>query len=447
MRKLYPYQQRGLEKLLANEEGGALLYEPGLGKTITAIRALAELDAPYAVVVCPVVALGVWRDELALEGQSVLVPEGTRKQKAEQIRGNAFDRFIVVNYEALLEKDVLDALIEWNPEVLIVDEAHKIKTPTAKRSKAIHKLSKGRRTWLLTGTPITRNLLDLYSMYKAIDPGIWEDESWTRFKQRYGIFGGFEGREVIGIRDQDKLLKKIEPFSVAARKEDVLDLPKRRSQRVPVYLSGADWKQYSTLAHTGVLAEKGWVTDNPLTKALRLQQLVGEFKVPYTVERIEEILDAGKKVVVFYRFRAEGVALREALNTKSVYEIHGGTPTWQRDSYVKSFQLLEGPSVFLGQIQAASTAITLTAAHEAIYHSMTFSYEDAVQSRDRIYRIGQTHPVRYQHVVAVGPQGGKLIDDLVLDALSKKQDFASAVMAEPAILEVTNERRSLSRAA
>lgn len=443
MRQLYPYQKRGLKKLIRDPRGGALLYEPGLGKTLTTIRASQEVKPVPSkiVVVCPVSAIGVWRDELEAEHEVVIVPTGTRKQKAETIRKAWDGNWIILNYEALLDKAVVDAILAQDPDLVILDEAHKIKNPTAKRSKAAHKISEGRRTWVLTGTPVTQNLLDLYSIYKAIDPGIWNNESWTRFKQRYAIFGGFEGREVVGIRNPEQLLNRVRPLSVAARKEDVLDLPPRRDQLVPVYLEGKEWKQYRELAQTGVLSERDWITDNPLTLALRLQQLVGEFKLPYTVGRIEELLEAGEKVVVFYRFNTEGIQIAAKLQRLGVSMswVHGAVKSDQRDEEIERFQNHDGPAVFLGQIQATSTAITLTAAHEVIYHSMTWSYEDAVQSRDRVYRIGQDHPVRYQHIVAVGPHGGKLIDGLVLDALARKEDFASAVLADPGILEVTDE--------
>ena len=434
MRELYPYQRRALAKSITHPEGGALLMEPGLGKTITAIRAAQHVGAQAPVVVAPLSAVGVWRDELAAEGETVHVPEGTRSQKADHI-DTVDEGWIVLNYEALLDKNVMRSLELFRPDLVIFDEAHRIKTATAKRSKAAHKLSQGRRTLLLTGTPVTKNLLDLYSMYKAIDPGIWDDITWTKFKQRYAIMGGFEMREVIGIRDQEDIQRRIEPYSVSARKEDVLDLPPKRHQIVPVYLGGSEWKDYARMAQHGVLEDKGWVTTNPLTKALRLAQITSEAKTPVTVERIEELLDADEKVVVFYRFLQDGRRIQAALSTKRVYPIRGATPPKLREDYVKNFQNIPGPAVLLGQLQATSEALTLTAASEVIYHSASFSYGEMTQSRDRVYRIGQERPVRYQYITAVGPNGGKTIDGLILDALEAKADFASVVMDDPTILE------------
>lgn len=438
MRSLYPYQRRALVKATSNPEGGALLMEPGLGKTLVSIRAAQMMGALRVVVVGPLVSIGVWRDELETEGEIVYTPEGSRAEKAQFIREQEAG-WIVLNYEATIDKAVERAIDKFNPDLVIFDEAHKIKTPTAKRSRAAHRISKGRRTLILTGTPITKNLLDLYSLYKAISPEIWDGMTWTKFKQKYAIFGGYLNKEVIGVRDQTDLRERIKPFSWVVRKEDVLDLPPRRDQLVPVYLTGKNWEEYRYLAQHGVLESREWVTDNPLTKALRMSQLVGEIKLPYTLERIEELVDAGEKVVVFYRFIAEGEELSSKIFKRTdadFYNIRGATPSKVRENFVRAFQEKPGPAVLFGQIQAASTAVTLTASSEVIYHSQTFSYEDAVQSRDRVYRISQNRPVRYQYMTAVGPQGGKTIDGLVLDALQTKSDFASAVMADPTILEV-----------
>lgn len=437
MRDLYGYQAKAIKKILAHPTGGALLFEPGLGKTLTTIRAVQQTSAERMVVIGPVSAIGVWADELDTEGERVFVPSGSGKKKAQQI-SEVSEGWIILNYEALLNKDVEKAVRNYHADVVVLDEAHYIKNPAAKRSRAVHRISEGRRTLLLTGTPIVKNLLDLYSMYKAIDPEIWDGVTWTKFKQRYAVFGGFEGREVVGFRDTDDMQRRIRPFSVAATKDKALDLPPTRNQRVPVRLDGKAWKTYRDMAQEGVaiINDIEVVTTNPLTKALRLAQITGAVKVPYTVERINELLDAGQKVVVFHRFLAEGRAILEKLDTKRVYWVRGATPQIDRASYIKSFQEIPGPAVFLGQIQATSTAVTLTAASEVIFHSQGFSYAEAVQARDRVYRVGQEKPVRYQYMIATGPNGGKLIDDAILAALDEKQDFASMVMHNPAILEV-----------
>ena len=438
--ELYAHQERALDKLPA--EGGYLAFEQGLGKTLTALRYVQLHGYRSVLVVCPSVAIAVWEGEVAADGAGrAFAPTGTRAAKAARIRDleaartRDLDRggdtqYLVLNYEALLEPTVERAIQKWDPDLVIVDEAQKIKTATAKRSKVLHRLCKERPTLALSGTPITQNLLDLYSQYKAVDSEIWGGASWTRFKQRYAIMGGYGGYEVIGFQNTEELKEKIAPYTVVARKEDTLDLPTKTFIRVPVPLLRADWSDYREMATTGVLDE--WVTSNPLERLLRLQQIAGRAKLGGTLEQVQILLDGDEQVVLFYRFREEGAALSDALG---VPNLSGSTSQAERADLVDSFQAGRLP-VFLSQITAGSTAITLTAASHMVYHSLSFAYEDWAQSQDRIHRIGQEINCSYYIMTATGPKGGITVDHLVLDSLERKEDIAALVTKDPDLLLV-----------
>jgi len=426
-RKLFAHQERALDKLPPG--GGYLAFEQGLGKTLTAIRYAAQHELLPVLVVCPAVAVGVWVQELTSEGYHVLAPTGTRKQKAEQIKDEA-DRyeFVVLNYEALLERQVELAVAKWGPELLVVDEAQKIKSATAKRSKVLHRLGKETPALLLSGTPITRNLLDLYSQYKVIDPDLWGGESWTRFRQRYGVWGGYGGYELIGYQNTEQLKEKIAPFTVVAKKEDTLDLPEKIHTVVPVSLSPAAWREYAAMAKDGVNSE--WVTTNPLEKALRLSQIAGRAKVVATVEFVRDLLETGQQVVVYARFRDDLERIGAELDTPV---LTGDTPMDERQRMVDAFQAGE-LRCFVAQITAGSTAITLTNSSNMVYHGLSYGYEDWAQSQDRIHRIGQYNPCNYYYMTVVGPKGGITIDGLVLKALERKEDVASMITRDPSLL-------------
>ncbi len=424
MRTLYKHQQRALEKLPPS--GGYLAFEQGLGKTLTAIEYAKQHSYWKVLVVAPSIALGVWERELKEEGCLVTLPEGTRKEKALWIE-NAGRVFVVINYEVLLEPEVVRAVQSWDPELIIVDEAHKIKNATAKRSKALHKLGKGRNTLLLSGTPITKNLLDLYSQYKVIDPDLWNGESWTKFRYRYGVWGGYSGYELIGYQNEQELIDKVAPYTLVARKEDALDLPEKTHVVVPLQL-GKSSSDYQKMARDGVLGD--WVTTNPLEKALRLSQITSEAKIDATVEFVEEMREQGEQVVVYARFRKTLYELEARLGVEA---LTGDTPAVIRTSMVDDFQ--SGKlDVFLSQITAGSTGITLTNASIIWYHELTYAYEDWAQSQDRIHRIGQDMPCTYYYATCVGPRGGKTIDGLILDALQNKDDVAARISANPDLL-------------
>ena len=431
--KLYEHQEKALEAL--KPTGGYLAFEQGLGKTLTAIRYAQRTGAKRIVVICPAVAIGVWVDEISRGNGKVEVPRGSRADKARWIADAASDvgrgeapQWLVLNYEALLHAPLERALARYGADLIVLDEAQKIKTATAKRSKAVHRLSKETATLALSGTPVTKNLLDLYSQYKAIDADIWGGISWTRFKQRYGVWGGYGGYELIGYQNEEELLDKIRPLTVAARKEDTLDLPPKTFSIVPVELSGPDWSAYRQMATTGVYED--WAATTPLEKALRLSQLAGRAKAQATAQQVELLREGGEQVVVFARFRDELESLEDALGVPA---LSGDTPSSERTAMVDAFQNGELP-VFLSQITAGSTAITLTAASHMVYHSLSFAYEDWAQSQDRIHRIGQDDHCFYYYMTARGPKGGITIDDVVLNTLERKEDVAALVTANPDIL-------------
>jgi SNF2 family DNA or RNA helicase len=425
-RELYRHQARGLDALPAT--GGYLAFEQGLGKTVTAIRFAQAHGYATTLIICPAVAIGVWLAELDLEGiRGVSAPHGTRVDKATQI-GAIRGQYCILNYEALLEPAVERAIQRWNPSLVIVDEAQKIKTSSAKRSRVVHRLTRDRPALLLSGTPITKNLLDLYSQYKAVDPGIWDNVTWTKFKQRYAIMGGYLNYEVIGYRDTEDMKARIAPYTVVARKENTLDLPTKTHTIVPVTLGSSDWTSYSQMAREGVA--DGWVTSNPLEKALRLSQISGRAKLDATAAFVRDIREAGEPVVVYFRFRAEGSALEELLG---VPQLTGDTKAEVRTQMVEDFQNGTG-KIFLSQVAAGSTAITLTAASHMVYHSLSYAYEDWAQSQDRIHRIGQDNPCFYYYMSGVGPKGGQLIDGLVLNSLNSKEDLAGIITRDPALL-------------
>ena len=313
-RTLFDHQRTALDRL--PPDGGYLAFEQGLGKTLTAIEYARRHKYRRVLVVCPAVAIGVWSDELELEGRTRLIPVGSRAQKAswiDDLAHDSVDGWLVINYEANLDKRVEKAVERWNPDLIILDEAQKIKNPTAKRSRVMHRLGRSRPVLALSGTPITKNLLDLYSQYKAINPAVWDRMTWTAFKGRYGVWGGYGGYELIDYQNVDELKARIRPLTVVGRKESsTLELPEKTHVRVPIGLDGSDWSDYKIMAKTGVLESRGWVTTNPLERALRLSQVAGYGRVPATVSFVKDLLEQGESVVVFYRFRQEGAALRRS---------------------------------------------------------------------------------------------------------------------------------------
>ena len=403
--------------------------EPGLGKTVTALYAWGGDACGPLTVVCPISAIGVWHNELADMGYEVPYLPASGAAKARAIKGA---KIVVTNYESLLNPAVLAALPQGG--TVIFDESQRIKTPSAKRTKAAWALAQNNTTYILTGTPVTKTLMDLYAQYRAIDPGIWDRQSFTRFKQKYAVMGGYGNYQVVGYRNMEDLEKRIAPYTFALRKEDALSLPPQTDQIIPVRAKPGEWRDYKALANGGLW--EGEPVENPLTRALRLQQTVGLNKIPYTVEVVEDLLDAGEKVVVFYRFLLEGDLLEDAFTKTGFVHLRGDVKADLRRNQVERFQTDPRCRVFLAQVDSGAVAITLTASSNVVYHSMSWSYESAVQSRDRVHRVGQNRHTTYRYMHMVGPDGQHTIDGLIAKALDHKENVANMIMANEQLLEV-----------
>lgn len=440
MRELYGYQRRGVLRLLSKKSGGALFYPPGLGKTLTAIRAVKDLRPKGVLVVCPLTALSVWKAELSEEGELVRIPRGTRLERAAQIRELAeegWDGWVLTNYDSIIHREVEQAILQWNPELVIFDESHLLKTHSSKRSKAAARIGTNRRVWLLTGTAVAGSPLDLYGQMRAIDPKIFRGWNWWQFRNYYGIMGGYLNKQVVGYRNLDDLRRRIRPYVHSVDREEVLELPEYRDQVIPVLVEDEDWEEYVHLAKTGVSGRFAWVTTTPLDKAIRLAQLAGLLKIDATLALAEEVLIAGEPVVIFHRYLEEGDRLREGLKHRGyeVLELRGEVSEEERGERIRRFQADKRPVAMLCQISVGSLGITLTQAAVTIYHSNTWSYAEYQQSRDRTRRIGQTRSVLYRHPLLTGPGGEKTIDHLIYRALARKENLAKQIVEHPEILE------------
>jgi len=326
--------------------------------------------------------------------------------------------------------------------MIICDESQRIKTPGAKQSKCLHKLGRqAKYRLILTGTPVTQGPLDFFSQYKFLDPMIFGN-SYYAFRARYAIMGGYEKRQVVGYKNLPELIKKAHSIAFRVTKEEALDLPPFTDQVLYCEMERKAMSIYAQLKKESVAElseEKVLTATNVLARLLRLSQLSGGFlgdgeggveqvskaKMNLLNETLDDILGAGKKVIVFARFLPEIAAIRKLLEAKGIdYEwIAGEVKMEERGEAVRRFQEDEGCKVFVAQIQTAGLGITLTAADTAIFYSLDFSFANYDQARARLHRIGQRNAVTYIHFVARGT-----VDEKILEALKQKRDVATEVV-------------------
>lgn len=431
-----------------NSRGAALLMEMGTGKSLTAIAITGALSQAGRIrrvlIVAPLSILGVWEEEFqkfAAFPYALAVLSGSSTKKLDTLRhmnGTAL-QVVVVNYESAwrLEK----ALIAWQPDLIIADEGHKIKTHNIAASKAMHRMgAKASYRLLLTGTVITNKAIDVFSQYKFLNPAIYGN-SFYAFRNRYFDMVGYGNHTPVLKKSMEgELTEKLHSISYRATKAECLDLPETTDVIRQVELEPAALRIYRGLVKESYaeLASGEVTATNILTRLLRLSQLTGGFlgnDETAAVEQVsaaklsalEDILDGavaeGKKLVIIARFIPEIKAICKLLEKRGLgYSCITGEVK-NRDEQVARFQKEPEVMAFVGQIATAGLGITLTAASTMVFYSLDYSMSNFEQTKARIHRVGQRMPCTYLYLVARGT-----VDEKVLAALESKADLAKTLV-------------------
>lgn len=461
--KLFRHQVRAANMALIQlsskpSAGFGLLFEMGCGKTLTAIAIMGALYCQHKItrvlVVAPSSVCSVWPHDLAAFAAfpyEVRVLLGEKKQRLEALHSltdypNTANRLLVavINYEATHREGIFEALDGYAADLIVCDESQRIKNPRAAQSRAVQMLGdRAACRLILSGTPVQNSVIDLYSQYRFLDPGVF-GANFYAFRNRYCQMGGYGGHEVVGYQHMDELTRKEHSIALRVTKAECLDLPGQTFVRRYVQLEPAARRLYAQIARAicAELENGEHVTASiVLTKLLRLMQLTGGFvqadggdrprpagsaKLDALADILEDyVQEAGQKLVVFARFRPEIAAICQLLEQRGIRygRIDGEVPMDQRGAIVETFQQDPGVKVFVAQIQTAGLGITLHAASAAVFYSLDFNYANYAQALARIHRIGQAHPVTYIHLLAE-----HTVDEQVLDALERKEDLARTIV-------------------
>ena len=442
------------------EPACALFMEMGTGKSfiginIGAARFLAG-NIQAIVVLCPTSVKPVWEIEFEKHypGEyDMFVLESGQVRKAELFMQALYDdkpKVLIVGVEALSQGGAAKYLARFvlNHNCMIIcDESSRIKNPTASRTKkAIAASMDCEYKLIMTGTPITQGMHDLYSQYRFLDWRIIGQKSYYTFKNRYCIMGGYGGHEILGYVNQDELLDAVSETTVLIKKEEMMDLPPKVYESIIVQPNPAQAKALEELGDPYLMATeidgKILEVETILERMTRYQQIVGghfpfeEFgesdimpfpgtnpKMKALMELIEE-LPNDKKVIIWARFIPEILLIMEALGDEAV-AFYGATPQSERKKILQDFQTPGGPRFFVSNPSMGGIGITLTEATYTIYYSNTFSLEDRLQSEDRNHRKGQEHKVTYIDITM-----NHKIDKAMIFALKRKKSIADYVTEE-----------------
>ena len=359
---------------------------------------------------------------------------------------------LIMNVEAFSTKKGMqfaEKFLSSHKALMGIDESTTIKNPAAKRTKnivSLRPLTKYRR--ILTGSPVTKSPLDLFTQCYFLDPYLLDQSSYYVFRTRYAVcrkinVSGRQVEIVVGYRNLGELSEKLKPFSYRVLKDDCLDLPKKTYMKRTIELTDEQKKVYKQMKQEAIAFLNGKMVTSAtvITQLMRLHQITcGHFKSnDGTVQnlknnRVAELMDILEEVegkaVIWAHYRHDIEKIVEAISKKygenTVVTYYGDTTTDDRQKAIKKIQDPESPVRFIiGTPQTGGYGITLTGASTMIYYSNGYDLEKRQQSEARIDRIGQEKPMTYIDIMAEDT-----IDDKIVKSLRNKVNIATEIMGE-----------------
>jgi SWI/SNF-related matrix-associated actin-dependent regulator 1 of chromatin subfamily A len=421
------HQKEAIQKLVENKKF-ILADDMGLGKTTSTIIAALESGSKKVLIICPATLKINWKREIEnYSDKSVYIAEGKNFSTDAD--------FVIINYDIIKnfhdtkkkgESQILDA----NFDLVVVDEAHYIKNATAQRTKLINDLvKKVDRLWLLTGTPMTSRPIDYFNLLSLIESPV--AKNWMAYAIRYcqGYQFNVGGRKVwnvMGASNLEELRDRTSGLTLRRLKENVLDLPDKII--TPVYL------RLKSKMYEEIMGEYyDWYDKNPeesksltvqFTKLTKIRQVIADEKISQTIELAENIVEQGKKVIIFCNFTDSLNKICEHFG-KAAVKVDGSMSKPERQHSVDSFQENDKIKVFVGNIKAAGVGITLTAAEAVIMNDLSFLPSDHAQAEDRAYRYGQKN-----NVLVYYPIFENTIEGIIYDILNNKKQVIATVMGD-----------------
>lgn len=455
---LYPFQREAVER--AKAFGGRCLFAMpmGSGKSISAITYIMETKSFPAVIVCPASLKYNWAQEFHKHYDKVaIILEGTDPKKFGSLTRSG-DKVFIVNYD-ILKTDWTNILKLLQPEIIVLDEAHLVKTPSTIRTKACAQLAYQAPKFIaLTGTPITQTPMDMYNilnmMFKGHICSRWQFQNrYTKYhKTRFGL-----------KYDGPKNTVELHTFltnrcMVRYKQEEILpDLPPYTRQTVFLELTAEQRKEYEKLQEDFCrwMVEKFPDRRIPTGDAQLMAQFgyakrrVAEFKIPAILEHINLFLDStDEKLIVFGLHKRILQAIWDVyskLNTANspfIVGLDGSTSSVQRHEAVFNFNENPHTRIFLGQMQAAGVGLNLQkACRTSLFAEIDFSPHIHEQSEARNRRIGTVADhVHYTYLIY-----RDTIEERVMEMLFKKSQTSVRVIDGQEGMDADNASFNLVR--
>lgn len=492
----YVHQVKALKKLLSTGWGGALLMEPRTGKTKVAIDYASVMHMAGHVnrvlVVCPAGIIGVWEEEIPRhcpvphritvwdrKGRKKNRRTGEQRQPLPRYGKDILD-FVITNYDAgstpgtfkIISRgprkgqkvrsrtggryDFKRQILAWDPQLVMLDESHRIKSPSARKSRIFHEIGKkAAYRVIMTGTVVTKRkrIYDVFSQWKFLNPHRFVDEAgmpmiFNEFKTKYSRVVNKNGYpQWVGNQNEAELHSLIHEDAFSVLREDCFDMPELTTQVIHIELDESA-EAYDQMAEDMVARIKtGEITEASiaLVQSLRLRQLsggvakvtgtrenpkgslrvIGSEKLDTLEDRLEDLMEAGEHVIIGASFRPD-IARIAALCGKRKWKhfvVQGGVPLTDRHTFRRQFEAFPDGAIFIGNPAAASEGIDLRSAAIMIWYSLPNSWVHYRQYMDR--NALHSGPRAVEYLIASGA------DQLVYDTLMEDGDVGKRMITSP----------------
>lgn len=451
----WSHQARAIAESV-NRKGYGLFFDMGTGKTATAINiyrmaCAVEKRQLSALIISPLSVTSNWRREFATHApeyaESVQVLGGTLVKRAKQLSDTS-KRVVVCNYE-LCDSKTWEVIAARRWDVLILDESHRIKSVKAKRTQKILALAeKVERRYILTGTPVTNSLQDLWSQFRVIAPHVF-DRNFYSWRLKYFIDrnANKKGRSnyfpdfVPANGAKEKLHSIISQHAMSAKKSEVLDLPPLVRQTLNVSLTPELATHYASMAEMFLTVVEGEAVtaDIVLTQMLRLMQIcsgilqseegntkyVGSAKLAALRELLEDIAPH-HKVIIWTCFVPTYGDIGNVCDELGLpfCSITGGQSQTERQQSIDDFNNDPKVRVMIANPAAGGVGVNLQAASYMIYYSKNYNLEHDMQSEARAYRAGSEI---HEKITRIDLVTEGTIEEQVTDALAGKLELATFI--------------------
>lgn len=457
----YEHQITGVRTLM-RWKNFLLADDMGLGKSIQALTVfIGDIimgRGDVCLVICPATLKENWSEEITKftrikhmvlgseynprTGRTKTLTPGERSRQIVEFALWDGPKILVLNYEQV--DPHLGELNALGARVAIFDEAHTIKNPEAKRTKASLAL-KAERSFMLTGTPVMNQVHELWPALNRIAPQHFGN--YYAFRNRYCVFGGYKNKQVVGVKNRKELTAILEQVMLRRLKKDVLDLPEVQYLQVKVGLSDLQRKLYDQVDEEKLLDIDPYGPpqdiENGMTEFLRLKQICGtpacfdleddSQKLDAVIEKAVELLLGDNKIVIFTQFRPVLNAIRKRFDKLKIssYELSGAVKQSDRQDVARQWGSNKVATPLVCMLQVAGVGLNLTASRHILFVDKLFVPGLNQQAVDRCHRIGAstTQPVQVLEFIAKGT-----IEDRIEAILRTKKKLFNDVIEGAGII-------------